>query len=57
MQFLCHSVILKLQKKLIIYIGNCLEATVGKVIEHTCENFLSGCPNETFFDYGFYKCK
>lgn len=42
---------------LIIYIGNCLEATVGKVIERTCENFVSGCPNNTFFDYGFYKCK
>lgn len=42
---------------LIIYIGNCLEATVGKVIEHNCENFVSGCPNDIFFDYGFYKCK
>lgn len=35
--------------------GNCLEATVGKLIEYSCKNFLSGCPNDTFFDYGFYK--
>lgn len=42
---------------LIIYIGNCLEATVGMVIEHNCENFVSGCPNDIFFDYGFYTCK
>lgn len=47
---LCYNEIMGVREK-----GNCLEATVGKVIERTCENFVSGCPNDTFFDYGFYK--
>lgn len=47
---LCYNEIMGVREK-----GNCLEATVGKVIERTCENFVSGCPNATFFDYGFYK--
>lgn len=46
---LCYNEIMGVREK-----GNCLEATVGKVIEHACENFVSGCPNATFFDYGFY---
>lgn len=35
--------------------GNCMEATLGKVIERSCRHFTRGCPNNTFMDFEFYK--
>lgn len=57
MQSLWQNANLKQQILLLSYLGHCLEASFGKIIQYNCKNFLSGCPNETFFEYGFYKCK
>lgn len=46
----CYNEVMGAQQK-----GHCLEASFGKIIQYNCKNFLSGCPNETFFEYGFYK--
>lgn len=46
----CHNEVMGAKEK-----GHCLEASFGKIIQYNCKNFLSGCPNETFFEYGFYK--
>lgn len=46
----CHNEVMGAQEK-----GHCLEASFGKIIQYNCRNFLSGCPNDTFFEYGFYK--
>lgn len=47
----CYDGIMGIQKE-----GYCLQVSGnGKVIEHSCLNFSSGCPERTFWKFEFYK--
>lgn len=37
--------------------GNCLELSEGKIILHSCRNFLWGCPRDDFKSNDYFKCK
>lgn len=47
---ICYNEQMGLREK-----GNCLEATIGKLIEINCQNFTYGCPRENFYDNEIYK--
>lgn len=35
--------------------GNCLEASLGRITEHSCSNFPYGCPDSDYFKDELYK--
>lgn len=47
---ICYNEQMGLREK-----GNCLEATIGKLIEINCQNFTYGCPRENFYDDEIYR--